>query len=199
MKRQHGQERANTPNKYKWREEINLQGFPTPLAENPKHLGSSFSISSKYEIGRSVQLCLSFLDTFGGTVGIPRVSPPITPSNYLAGRRQLIVSNPGLPPPCHACAECRGAVVARNNPQPRAVLEAMVSLPPAVWQACVLCLTSGCQANACACRAEVIPEGRRRWPRQEYQWGRAQHCPKMKPRSMLEQGKAPSGHPAPRT
>lgn len=149
-----------------------------------------------------------FLDTVGKIVDISRVSPPVAPSNCLAGRMQLIISNPGLTPLCHACARCGGAVVVRKR---EAAFAARSGAAPGAFRSRGL-LPDSCSPglralfdlwmpSKCLCsQSRSNPTGKKRvatmgMPMGERPW----HCPKVKPGSTLEEGRAPSGHPAPRS
>lgn len=142
-----------------------------------------------------VQLCLCFLGAFGGTVDISRVSPPVTPNHYLAGRRQLLISNPSLFPLRHAF---RTNVVVRLPLLPPAGLPRFwsprspshIQRSPGLnalfdlWMSSK-CLCSQSRSNRAEKMATVgMSVGERVW-----------HCAEMKLRSMLEEGRTPSGHP----
>lgn len=100
--------------------------------------------------------------------------PPVTTSNCLANRRQLITSSPGLSPLCHTCCGCNSTVV-----QGRAPSEAVPGNFGLWWSPFPQLLGSALfdhqmPKNICAQRADVILGGRTGWP----QWRRVQHCPK---------------------
>lgn len=143
-----------------------------------------------------VQLCLCFLGAFGGTVDISKVSPPVTPNDYLAGRQQLFISNPSLFPLHHTCSGqtwwwvclccpqqgCQGGfkghrlLPTRHSPGLNVLFDLWMSSK---------CLCSQSRSNPAEKMAVVgMP-----------MWERVWHCPEMKLRSMLEKGRTPSGHP----
>lgn len=65
------------------------------------------------------------------------VLPPVTASNCLANRRQLITFSPGLSPLCHTCCGCNLTVVASKSSQwgcPRKCQSVVVPFPSAVRQ-----------------------------------------------------------------
>lgn len=144
----------------------------------------------------SRQICPA-LSLFSGNIwreSKSRVSPPVTASNCLASRRQFITSSPGLSPLCRMCwmQQCCGDKEELPASLSQEVSESVVvSFPPAARQ----CFVWPPDAKKMCSQTTCNPGWKNRVAPMGIPMKGSPALPKMKPRNMLEEGTALSGHP----